>query len=315
MTRDDALTTVAAMPPAKQRTFEDYRGAYRRLRAGASDLYITRKMVAAEHGSNSQGMASSFMPLIEAIEGDQPRRRAGAKKSDGETTEGMAHLPEVEKALEAARAAFENVSKAFLAGRAIDRMALSQHYQALLAQQAADFAADQLAAEERETDYEDAASAAGNEAWEKDAAVEAALLRASAAESQLGKVTAALGEAVHKHELDCVRMASDNERLQRDLTVLIDEATSLKAIRDTMSDAMSGLRSENAVLMEKTATLSEQLAQSQMLLNASEVRNERDRSALEAELASERERSSKREADLLVWLGKQNRSIDDASVA
>lgn len=314
MTRDDALTTVAAMPPAKQRTFEDYRGAYRRIRAGASDLYITRKMVAVEHGSNSQGMASSFMPLIEAIEGDQPRRRAAAKKSDGETTEDLAHLPEVAKALEAAHAAFENVSKAFLAGRAIDRMALSQHYQALLAQQAANFAADQLAAEERETDYEDAASAAGNEAWEKDAAVEAALLRATAAESQLGTVTAALGEVVHKHELDCVRMASENESLQRDLTKLMEEVTSLKTISDATSDAMSRLRSENAVLTEKTATLSDQITQSQALLTVTEARHERDRSAWEAELASERERAAKREADLLAWLGKQNRSIDDASV-
>lgn len=315
MTRDDALTTVAAMPLAKQRTFEDYRSAYRRIRAGDSELYITRKMVAVEQGSNSQGMASSFMPLIEAIEGDQPRRRAGAKKCDGETTEGMAHLPEVEKALAAARAAFENVSKAFLAGRAIDRLALSQHYQALLAQQAADFAADQLAAAERETDYEDAASAAGNEAWEKDVAVEAALLRAIAAESQLGTVTAALSEAVHKHELDCVRMASENESLQRNLTRFMEEVTSLKAARNAMSDAMSSLRSENAVLMEKITTLSEQLAQSQMLLTACEVRHERDRSAWDAELAGERERSSKREADLLAWLGKQNRNIDDTSVA
>ncbi|OYU88251.1 MAG: hypothetical protein CFE29_18120 [Bradyrhizobiaceae bacterium PARB1] len=256
-------------------------------------------------------MASSFMPLIEAIEGDQPRRRTGAKKPDGEQTEGMVHLPEVEKALEAGRAAFENVSKAFLAGRAIDRMALSQHYQALLAQQAADFAAERLAAEEREADYEDAASAAGDEVWDKDAAVEAALVRAVTAESMRDTAKATLSEAIHKHELDRVRVTAENEALQRDLAALMEEVTSLKAT----IDAMSGLRTENAVLTEKTATQSDQIAQVQALLRECETRHERDRSAWEAELANERERSSKREADLLAWLGKQNRSIDDASVA
>lgn len=315
MTRDEALATVAAMPPARQRTFEEYRAAYCRLRSTASDLYITRQMVAAEHGSNSRGMASSFMLLIEAMEGDQPRRRAGTKKSCTVATDALPHLPEVEKAIEAVRNAFDNLSKAFQAGRATDRSAMSEHYQILLAHQAAEFAADKQAADERETDLEDAASGAGDEAWDNSIAVEAALASAADAKVERDSAIAALDDANRAHELDRVRSAAEIGRLEHDLALRTDEVVTLKVSTDALTGRFSDQRAENAVLQERVAALSEQLAQQQATLVACEARHERDRGALEAELVRERERASKRETDLLAWLGKQSRGADEGGIA
>ncbi|QUS40606.1 hypothetical protein RPMA_18490 [Tardiphaga alba] len=315
MTRDQALETVAAMQYAKRKTFEEYLAAYRRLRAGASHLYITREMVAAEHGSKSQGMASAAMKLIEPMEGDQAPRRSRTKKGEAAATDGLPHLPEVDKAIEAARIAFDNLSRAFQAGRAIDRLAMSEHYQILLTQQAAEFAADRLAADEREADLEAAASGAGDEAWDNSIAVEAALALATTAKAERDSTIATLDDVNRARELDRVRSAAEIERLERDVALRTNEVVTLTASANTLTGKLSDHRAENAVLQEKVATLSEQVAQQQAILAACEARHERDRRALEGELAGERERASKRETDLLAWLGKHSRGADDGGVA
>ncbi|OYU87673.1 MAG: hypothetical protein CFE29_22830 [Bradyrhizobiaceae bacterium PARB1] len=260
-------------------------------------------------------MASSFMLLIEAMEGDQPRRRAGTKKSCTVATDALPHLPEVEKAIEAVRNAFDNLSKAFQAGRATDRSAMSEHYQILLAHQAAEFAADKQAADERETDLEDAASGAGDEAWDNSIAVEAALASAADAKVERDSAIAALDDANRAHELDRVRSAAEIGRLEHDLALRTDEVVTLKVSTDALTGRFSDQRAENAVLQERVAALSEQLAQQQATLVACEARHERDRGALEAELVRERERASKRETDLLAWLGKQSRGADEGGIA
>src|SRR5579864_4111380 len=166
LTRDEALATLSAWPPEVRETYDSYLSAYRRLRLqGGSDLYITRRMLAEIHGSNSIGMASKFMEVIEPLEGDQPRprRSKGGAPNANSGSDKPQHPTAVQAAFEALQKAVETVSRAMMEARTTADREISERFQALLSDQQASFEAERLEDQVRIQDLEDAAAGAGEE--------------------------------------------------------------------------------------------------------------------------------------------------------
>lgn len=311
MTKEEAFTKLDQWSPRERKTYETILAAYRRLRDRLGPTaYIKRADLAAEYGSNSIGTASKYMPIIEALENDQPHHEAANGGPQSPFSE--PHSIAVQNAFNTAHGALETLSRAITDSRAAENAELSQRYQTILQDQQVAAEARQNADQARIADLEAAASGAGEESCENYSIADE--LRAALVEAEAER-DAAMAQAEHIYnarEIDRAKMTSAEAQtalLQKAEAILSDEVLRLKTQCDQLAaEAASAadLRVNAEMLRERASSLESTIRRLEALIVENDRRHERDRdllrSACEHELSEERQRARDREAQLLALI-------------
>lgn len=312
---EEALQKVGALKPRQKEKYEDVRAAYiaarDEKRLTGSTARVTHEEVRRQCKGGSTGTVAKYLILVETIE--------AATADDGEPqrpAQDLAQKPPlatvVSKALEAVRVAVDALPAAIADADAALSKDISDRFQALLHQQKASSEATLAQKDARIADLETASYDSGEEAEENQSLVDELTAALANAEVKRDAAIAQRDEIRQALELDRARLSSTMDQIQAlktAETVLSAELSRLRVERETLVvDAARAieLEAELTVLTNHAANLEQDVKRLQAVINGADERHQREREGLRAaynhDLELERQRSSKREAELFALL-------------